>query len=247
MAWHLGSIQAKEWKCREIARQEHGGGKLVSNPDHFIDEVTEELRRDRLFALMRRYGWIAILAVLLIVGGAAFNEWRKARAQAEAEALGDALSAALQLEDPAASAAAFSAIEAEGDARAIVALLAAGKIGDAASLARLAELAADPELSPLYRDLAGLKRAMAGGLSVEEKLALLEPLTRAGSAFRVLAEEQIALAEVESGQNQAAISRLQALLTDNEASGPLRQRATQLIVALGAVPGEAPGAVPEDG
>jgi fermentation-respiration switch protein FrsA (DUF1100 family) len=42
----------------------------VSDTDSFIDEVTEEVRRDRLFGLMKRYGWIAALAVLLIVGGA---------------------------------------------------------------------------------------------------------------------------------------------------------------------------------
>ena len=56
----------------------------MSDTDSFIDEVTEEVRRDRLFGLMKRYGWIAALAVLLIVGGAAWNEWRKAQDRAAA-------------------------------------------------------------------------------------------------------------------------------------------------------------------
>ncbi len=206
---------------------------MVSNPEHFIDEVTEELRRDRLFAAMRKYGWIAVLAVVLIVGGAAFNEWRKARAEAQAQALGDALNAALALDDPAARAKAFAAIEAEGDTGAVVALLAAGAGGD---LAALEQVAADPSVSPLYKDLAALKIAMAGDRPAEERLALLEPLTRAGAPFRVLAEEQSALVEIELGRKEAAISRLQAILVDNDASAPLRQRATQLIVALGATP-----------
>ena len=34
----------------------------MSNPDSFIDEVTEEVRRDRLFAVFRKYGWIGVLA-----------------------------------------------------------------------------------------------------------------------------------------------------------------------------------------
>ena len=55
----------------------------MSDTDSFIEEVSEEVRRDRLFKLMKRYGWIAILAVLLLVGGAAFNEVRKARQAAE--------------------------------------------------------------------------------------------------------------------------------------------------------------------
>ena len=208
----------------------------MSNPDHFIDEVTEELRRDKLFAMMRKYGWIAILGVVLIVGGAAFNEWRKASAQAAAERLGDALSAALALEDADARKAAFDAIEAKGDAHALVVLLEAGALGDAESLAALENLAADQSVSPLYRELAALKRAMAGDMEAGARIALLEPLTKAGAPFRVLAEEQIAMSEFELGKNEAAISRLQALLIDNDASQPLRQRATQLIVALGAKP-----------
>lgn len=45
----------------------------MSDTDSFIEEVTEEVRRDRLFGLMRRYGWIAVLAVLLLVGGTAYR------------------------------------------------------------------------------------------------------------------------------------------------------------------------------
>ena len=208
----------------------------MSNPDHFIDEVTEELRRDRLFAMMRKYGWIGVLLVLLIVGGTAWSEWRKAQREAAAEALGDALSAALESGDDAARAAAFAAIRAEGDARALVALLRAGVLGDEESLEALESLSAAPEISALYRDLAALKRAMAGDMAAGARIELLAPLTRAGGPFRVLAEEQIAMAEIDSGQKEAAISRLQALLVDNDASEPLRQRATQVIVALGAKP-----------
>ena len=71
----------------------------MSETDSFIEEVTEEVRRDRLFGLMRRYGWIAVLAVLLIVGGAAYREYSRAAEQAAARALGDALLAALDNED----------------------------------------------------------------------------------------------------------------------------------------------------
>ena len=46
----------------------------MSDSDSFINEVSEELRRDRLFALMRRWGWLAGLVVLAIVGAAAWFE-----------------------------------------------------------------------------------------------------------------------------------------------------------------------------
>ena len=43
--------------------------------DSFIDEVTEEVRRDRLFALFRRFGWIALAIILIIVAGTAWREY----------------------------------------------------------------------------------------------------------------------------------------------------------------------------
>ena len=71
----------------------------MSNTDSFIEEVNEEVRRDRLYGYLRRYGWIAILAVILIVGGAAWSEYRKAQTRAQAEALGDAMLSALAEND----------------------------------------------------------------------------------------------------------------------------------------------------
>ena len=63
----------------------------MSDTDSFIEEVSEEVRRDRLFGLFRKYAWVAILLVILIVGGAAFNEYRKITDQRNAAKLGDKL------------------------------------------------------------------------------------------------------------------------------------------------------------
>jgi hypothetical protein len=211
----------------------------VSNPESFIDEVTEEVRRDRIYALVRKYGWIGVTAVVLLVGGAALNEWLKARDRAAAEATGDAILAAVEIDDSAARQTALGAIAAEGDRSALIGLIEAAEAGNPAKAAEtLAAIAGDASLPALYRDLATLKRAMLPGgvVGAEDRAASLAPLTVPGGAFRVLAEEQIALAEIELGQSEAALARLQALLSDTEASGPLRQRATQLIVALGGDP-----------
>ena len=67
----------------------------MSDADSFIEEVTEEVRRDKLFAIFRKYGWLAGLLIVLIVGGAAYNEWRKASERAASEALGDSVMSAL--------------------------------------------------------------------------------------------------------------------------------------------------------
>lgn len=209
----------------------------MSQVDHFIEEVTEEVRRDKLFAALRKYGWIGVLLVLLIVGGAAFNEWRKARDRAQAEALGDSLLTALEAGDQAA----LEQVTAEGDAAMLVTLLVAGEEADGAGLSeatrtRLEALAANAAAPARYRDLAALKLAMDGGLDAQARIEVLTPLTRAGGPYRVLAEEQLALAELEAGETEAALTRLQAILSDNDATQSLRRRATQLIVALGAEP-----------
>ena len=98
----------------------------MSNPDSFIDEVTEEVRRDRLFRAFRRYGWIGVVLVAAIVGGAAYNEWQKASRTATAQALGDGLTAALADKTPEARAAAAEAMERSGvgsDPKAIAAMM----------------------------------------------------------------------------------------------------------------------------
>ena len=84
---------------------------MANQNDSFIDEVTEDLRRDRLFLFLRRYGWIAILAIVALVGAAAWREWSAVRADRDARAFGDAILAAEATKgDGAARAAALSAV-----------------------------------------------------------------------------------------------------------------------------------------
>lgn len=97
----------------------------MSNPDSFIDEVTEEVRRDRLFALFRKYGWIGGLLVVAVVGGAGWTEWQRAQHEARAEAFGDAVLDALDLGAPEDRVAALAAIPADGEQVAILDLLLA--------------------------------------------------------------------------------------------------------------------------
>lgn len=211
----------------------------MSNTDSFIDEVTEEVRRDRLFALMRKYGWIAILGVLLIVGGTIWNEWRKARAEASAQAYGDALRAALGAADPTA---ALAALPAEGDAAAVKGLLASAvglQAGDeAAALTALDGVAADPGAPASLRQLAKLKSVILSGPSMPavDREAILAELAMPGAPFRALALEQQALGLVAAGDAPAAIVALKALLQEPGATAGLQARASQLIVALGSDP-----------
>ncbi len=214
----------------------------MSNPDSFIDEVTEELRRDKMMGYMRRYGWIAVLAVVLIVGGAAWNEWRKASARASAEAFGDAVLAALENDANSARVNALGRIETTGAQAGLIALMQAGELLETdrgAALDALQAASVNPALPDAYRQLAALKRAIAAGadLPLAERETLLAGLSQPGQPLRPLALEQSALLQLEQGNRETAIEILTDLLSQSDVSDALRRRVSQLVTALGGAPG----------
>lgn len=221
----------------------------MSDTDSFIDEVTEEVRRDRLFALMRRYGWIAILTVFLIVGGAVWNEWRKAQERNSAQALGDSILNALEKDDGAARTGALSGIEAPNPAsQAVLTMLTASEESrqdPVAAASRLLSLAETEGVPPIYRQIATLKAVSIpdSGLSIEERRMHLEGLRLSSGITRLLAEEQLAYLDIETGNRDAALDRLLQIAQDAQATAGLRQRATQVIVALGGEPSGVPATV----
>jgi hypothetical protein len=219
----------------------------VSDTDSFIEEVTEEVRRDRLFGMFRRYGWIAGAAVVVIVGGAAWNEWQKAERMTAAQGTGDAIFEAIGSADDAARVAALEALEPNSpEAQVLVDYLVAShqlsagdNAGAAATLKALSETGTDvPEV---YRQIALFKSIVASGAETPaaERRSLLDALAAPGAPLSLLAQEQLALLDVEEGNAEAAIDRLNAIIADAGVTGGLRNRASQLIVALGGVPGTA--------
>lgn len=215
----------------------------MSDTDSFIDEVTEEVKRDRLFALMRKYGWIAVLLVLLIVGGTAWREYRIASQEAEAQRFGDDILAALAAEDAGARIAALESVDGGAPgADAILQMLIAAEEGSAGSdeeaVNRLRAVADNAELPAIYRQIASYKALTRGAavLPLDERRAGFEALAVPGQPLRMLAEEQLALIEIENGEREAALERLARITEDAEVTAGLRRRASQLIVALGGTP-----------
>jgi hypothetical protein len=217
----------------------------VSNPDSFIDEVTEEVRRDRMFGMLRRYGWIGGLLVALVVGGAAWREWAAARDAASARAFGDALHAAIDTPDAAARAAALAELGTTADQRALVALIGAvmaepdaDPAAREAVMAALEAAAAAPGVDPIWADLALLRRisigAAGGVLDPAARRAALAPLIVPGRPLRTLAEEHLALADLEAGDIAAARARLEALAGDAETPQAQRRRLMRILTAIGA-------------
>ncbi len=217
----------------------------MSNPESFIDEVSEEVRRDQLFAMMKRYGWIAVLLVIALVGGAGWTEYSRAKAEAAAQTAGDGILAALESDDSATRTAALTALPAS----AITILIASSEqqiAGDLAGAATtLDALSGDMTVPQIYRDLATFKAILLRHDSVapEERKMTLAALAVPGGEFRLLAMEQVALADIELGDTASALAGLTSILEDAAVTRGLRDRASSLIVALG---GEVPAIVSGD-
>lgn len=223
----------------------------MSNPDSFIEEVTEEVRRDRLFAMFRKYGWIGGLLVVAIVGGAAYSEWQKAQALARAEGFGEAMLDALDIGGASERRAAMESVPADGTQLALRALMVASDPAEdkAAALAALDALIADVTQPEIYRDMAQLRRVMVAGtdMALADRRAALEGISAPGRAFRVMAAEQLAYLMLEEGNTEAAIAALATLMQDQEATQGLRARAAQMITALGGSLPETAEAAPDQG
>ncbi len=211
----------------------------MSDTDSFIEEVSEEVRRDRLYGFFRKYAWVGILAVVTIVGGTAFLEFQKAKAKAKAEALGSAIIEALEISNEKERVELLGNIEvSNSEAKSIVALLlAAEELSlqnyDAASR-NLTAISEDQSISQIYRDMAKFKFLLISHnrLEVELLLAGFEELASPGNPFRLLAEEQIALLTLKNNDYDTAINSLKSILDDAELTDTIRQRVSQLLISL---------------
>ncbi|MDB6182315.1 tetratricopeptide repeat protein [Paracoccus fistulariae] len=213
---------------------------MANQNDSFIDEVFDDLRRERLFRLYRRWGWLALLIVLLIVGGVIWREYSQARDETRARDWGDAVLAAEETGDPAA----IMQIDPDGsEGRRIVgALLAAGDWAEAggkdAAIEALRAVANDPESDTALQDLAKLKLVILQGAAMEptERDEILARLSRAGAPFELLALEQKAIALIDAGRKDDAISLIRQIQQKDGLSQALRRRLSEMMIALGEEP-----------
>ena len=213
---------------------------MTNQNDSFIDEVFDDLRRERLFRVFRKWGWLALLIILVIVGGVMWREYSQSRADKEARAWGDAILAAQAAGDPTA----ISKVDPMGSEgrKMVSALLAAsawaGKGGNDAAVEALRAVIADANVDPALHDLAQLKLVMLQGADMEasERDEILSKLSRAGAPFELLALEQKAIALVGAGRNDDAVMLIRQIQQKDGLSEALRRRLSELMIALGEEP-----------
>lgn len=210
---------------------------------NFIEEVDEEVRREKAEKLWKRWSpFIIGLVVVILAGVAGYELWKGWQAEKTAAA-GARFSNALNLAQagkPSDAATAFADL-AKGDA-AGYALLA--RFQQAANLVEAKDIngavaaydviAGDSSNAPRFRDLARYL-AVFHGLGqlppdqVKQRLAGIA----SDSPWAANARELSAVAELKAGNTEEARRQLTALADDPLVPTGLRGRATELLAALG--------------
>ena len=215
----------------------------MSDTDSFLQEVSEELRRDRLYRNIRKYGWLAILLVVLVVGGATYREYLKSKTETAAQLFGTSIINALGEKNIDDRISKLQKINAPGDnAKVVIAMLLSAELngGESPALEKssLSTITEGSSIDAHYRELLNFKILLGSAetLSLEERASAFEALSKPGNPFRLLAEEQLALIELEQGYIDNAVEKISQILLDAELTAGLRNRATQMMIALGKDP-----------
>lgn len=213
----------------------------MADNDSFVQEVTEEVRRDAMYAAWRKYGPFVVGAIAaVVIGTAGWNWYQNSQLEAMREA-GGAFIEAQSVEEPEAAAEAFAAVaeEGSGDYAALALLRAAASQGAAGDVERAVEtyesVAAMDGIDPRLVDLARLRSVgiRADMMDPSDMLSALEPLSAPGAPWRSVALEFTAAAHVRAGDSEAAIDALSVIASDANTSPGVQSRAREMIAALG--------------
>lgn len=211
--------------------------------DQFIDEVNEDLKKEKYEEVWKKYGQFVIggaVAVLIATGGYSFwKSWSEEKAATE----GTRFDAAIQAIGNESWDDANSQLEAfkndAGDGYRGLALIRQGEVlqakGDnAAALAVWETLAADSGVDAVYRDFGLLMSVTVNldNMDVNQVKSRLGTLAGSTSGWRHLAQEQIALAAITAGDKDEATQLLNGLIADADAPQGLKQRAGNYLAVL---------------
>lgn len=210
---------------------------------NFIEEVDEEVRRDRAQKLWKRWSPFIIGAVIVILAGVAGYELWKGWQADKIAAAGARFSSALNLAQagkPTEAAAAFADL-AKGDAAGYAQL---ARFQQAANLVEAKDI---PGAVAVYDVIAGDSSAPARFRDLARYLAVFHGLDQlapdqvkqrisaigSDSPWAANARELGAIAELKGGNAEEARRQLTALADDPLVPAGLRGRAAELLAALG--------------
>jgi hypothetical protein len=217
-----------------------------------FNEIEEDLRRERMERLWKRFAPLVIgVAVLIVLGVSGWRAWDWYSAKQAAEA-GSRFEAAILLADEGKHAEAQTALDALAkDSPAGYALLARFRAASelaatdkVAAAARFEEIAQDISVPSLLRDLARIRAALnlLDTGSQADVASRVEPLTVAGNSWRHSAREILALAAWKAGNLADTRRWADELIIDAETPPGSRARGQLLLDLAGGAPDAAASA-----
>jgi hypothetical protein len=210
----------------------------------FLREVDEGVRRDQVATLWQRYGVLAIVTVVLLLGAlGGWLWWQDQQKQAAAKAGEDFTQALSKLDvgDTAAAKPVIDRLAKDGPdgfrplATMMQASMAVGAGDNARAIKLLDSVAADARQPQPLRDAATLKslRLQYDTLPPATMVAKLKDYSVPGNPWFGVAGEMTALAHIKAGEPDKARPLLIAIVRDTTLAGSQRNRAAQLAISLG--------------
>lgn len=210
----------------------------------FLREVDEELRRDQLLTVWRRYGrWIVAGVIGALLLFAAFLFWqhhRRTVAGEEGERLQSAYDALAAGRAAEAAKPLDELTRSSSEGHRALALFFQGDLALQrndlkGAAAKFAAVAADEDLAPAFRDLALVRQTSAeyDTLAPQVVIDRLRPIAVPGSAYFGSAGEMVAAAYLRTGRRAEAGRLFGAIARGQEVPATLRQRAVQMAGVLG--------------
>jgi hypothetical protein len=212
--------------------------------DIFVREVDENLRRDRMNELAKKYsGWITAALVLFLGAVGGFIYWQNHRVEQSGKQVeqlsqvfadvgsGKTSAAPKQLDELANSGS--KAVRAS--ALFTRAALALQQNDVKLATAKYREIAGDDGLPKPYRDAALIRQTALefDSLKPEEVIARLKPLAEPGNPWVGSAGEMTAMALIKQGKKNEAGQLFARIARDKQVPETMRARAVQIASTLG--------------
>ena len=223
-----------------------------NDPDTFMREVDEELRRDQLNQFVARYGWWIVAALILFLGAVGGSIWWKERQLKQAAGQGEALLEAMDSMEAgnrnAANAKLAPLANSSVEGYRIAALFARANAQaeanqKAAAIATLREIAGNEDFAEPYRQAALVRQTALEYDQLQPRVVVqrLGPLARPGQAWFGTAGEMVGIAYLRMGQPNRAGPLFKQIAEDENVPSSIHTRAVQMAGSLGF------NAVPEPG
>lgn len=215
-----------------------------SDPDTFMREVDEELRKERINKIVARYGWAIIGGIVLLLGAIGGYIWWQERQQQQAQTQGESLLEALDsLENGNSSAAATKLgplAESNIHGYRVAGLFARASSQveqgqNQAAIVTLKSIAEDPDIAEPYRQVALLRQTALEFDQLQPRVVIqrLGPLARPGQVWFGTAGEMVAIAHLRMRRADLAGPLFKQIGEDETVPESIRTRAVQMAGSLG--------------